>query len=111
MTAGIANIVTTTGVVTVANTIQYMGTATGADTLVVTPSPALTAYTKGMIYIVQAAANNTTTTPTVNISSLGAITIVKRANTALAAADQLTNMMCFYIYDGTHMQLLNPVVN
>ena len=97
---------------TTAGTVQYMGAAGGtADALTATPSPAITAYTTGAFYLVKAASNNATTTPTIAISGLAAKTIVKRAATALAAADILANMMCLLVYDGTNMELLNPVVN
>jgi hypothetical protein len=95
-----------------AGTVQYMGTGAGAaDTMTATPTPALTAYTAGAFYLVKANAANATTTPTLNISGLGAKTIVKRASTALAANDYLANMMCLFVYDGTNLELLNPVVN
>lgn len=95
-----------------ASTTNYLGTTTSAaDTMVATPSPALTAYTAGAIYIVKSGFTNATTTPTINISGLGAKTIVKRAATALAAGDYVANMIMILAYDGTNMELLNPVVN
>jgi hypothetical protein len=95
-----------------ASTIQYLGSAGGsADALTATPSPAITAYTSGALYFVKATAQNATTTPTIAISGLAAKTIVKRASTALAAADILDGMILQLMYDGTNMQLLNPVVN
>jgi hypothetical protein len=101
----------TTPVVNANSTIQYMGAASGTDTITVTASPALTAYTTGAFYLVKSGGQNSTTTPTLNINGLGAKTIVKRASTALAAGDILNGMMCLYVYDGTNMELLNPVVN
>lgn len=93
-------------------TINYLGVTTGAaDTMVSTPTPALTAYTTGAVYAVKANAANATTAPTINISGLGAKTLVKRVSTALAANDYLANMFIQLQYDGTNMVLLNPVVN
>lgn len=93
-------------------TMNYLGTATGtADAMVATPSPALSALTKGAVYYVQAVGTNTLTNPTINPSALGAKTIVKRASTALAAGDYVTNMMMELLYDGTNFQFLNPIVN
>lgn len=111
MASGIAYLDLATNRMSVPTTIQYVGVVTGADTCVATPSPALTVLTAGMFYIWKAAANNATTTPTLNISGLGAKTIVKRATTALAVADILANMFCMAIYNGTQMELINPVVN
>lgn len=95
-----------------AGTIMYGGTATGlVNVMAATIAPAITAYTAGAFYLVQANITNTTTTPTLNLNGLGAKTIVKRAATALAAGDYVANMMCLFVYDGTNMELLNPVVN
>jgi hypothetical protein len=94
-----------------AGTWNYLGTVTGTDTITVSPSPAYTAYTTGACYYWKAAANNATTTPTININALGAKTIVKRASTALAASDIVNGAIEMTCYDGTNMQLLNPVVN
>ena len=95
-----------------AGTMQFMGTAGGtADALTATPTPAISAYTTNAVYFVRATATNATTTPTLNISGLGAKTIVKRAATALAAGDIVNGMGLLFFYDGTNMQLLNPVVN
>lgn len=92
--------------------LNYLGAATGlVNVLVVTSSPAVLALIVGCEYTFQANITNTTTTPTLNISGLGAKTIVKRAATALAAGDYVANMMCKCIWDGTNMQLINPVVN
>lgn len=95
-----------------AGSVNYLGTATGlVNVMAVAPSPAVIALTTGCLYLIQANITNTTTAPTLNINGLGAKTIVKRAATALAAGDYVANMMCLFIYDGTNMELLNPVVN
>lgn len=93
-------------------TFQFLGLTTGlVNVMAATPSPALTAYTTGAFYFVQANLANTTTTPTINISGLGAKTIVKRQATALAAGDYLANMFLLLMFDGVNMVLINPVVN
>jgi len=103
---------TDAGNFSVAGTTNYLGTTTSAaDAMVATPSPVLTAYTAGAFYIAKSGYTNATTTPTINVSGLGAKTIVKRAATALAAGDYVANMMMILVYDGTNMELLNPVVN
>lgn len=97
---------------TATSTMNYGGLTTGlVNVMAATCSPAITAYTTGCFYIAMANLANTTTTPTINFNGVGAKTIVKRAATALAAGDYLANMMCLFVYDGTNMELLNPVVN
>lgn len=89
----------------------YMGVASGTNTLTVNPSPMpLLAYTTNALLMVQAGGANSVTNPTINISGLGAKTIVKRASTALAANDYISGMLMLLRYNGTNMQLLNPVV-
>lgn len=64
----------------------YAGEATGsADVIVLTLSPPLTAYIDGDIIEWKAIAENTTTTPTINVNTLGAKTVVFPDNSALYA--------------------------
>jgi hypothetical protein len=51
---------------------------------------------------------NTTTTPTLNVNGLGAVTITKNGTAALAAGDLTTTAVAMVFYDGTEFQLLNP---
>lgn len=86
-----------------------IGTAGGtADALTFTPTIALTEYTTGAFYIGVGNASNATTTPTANISGLGARTIVKRASTALAAADIVAGKPLLFYVSSTQLILLNP---
>lgn len=79
--------------------------ATGA--YVITNSMAWDAYRTGELLLMKA--NHTTPgASTLNIDSLGAKTIYKNVNTALAASDILNNQICILVYDGTNFQLLNP---
>ena len=66
------------------NAVAVGGTA---DALTATFSTPFTALTAGMPFWVRAAYANATTTPTLNISGLGARTIVKGNGMALAAGD------------------------
>lgn len=101
-----------TAIVSTAGTIQYLGSGGGtADAITLTPSPALTAYATGACYTYKSTAANATTTPTIAISGLAAKTVVKRAATALAAGDITNGGIESICYDGTNLQLLNPVVN
>jgi fibronectin-binding autotransporter adhesin len=74
-------------------------------TATLTPTPAL--YTGLTVYILPNLAN-TTTTPTLNLNTLGAKTITKFGHVALAASDLTTTAIAELIYDGTDYQLQNP---
>lgn len=58
-----------------------------ADALTATYSPVITALVNGTKFLVEAASANATTTPTMNVNGIGAKTIVKGANSALAVGD------------------------
>ena len=80
-------------------------TASGTDTITATVSPALTAYAVGQTFKFIVAATNTGAV-TINISSLGAKSIVKNGSTALVAGDLLINSLYQIVYDGTNFQLI-----
>lgn len=61
--------------------------AAGTDTYTLTLTPSLGAYVDGMRVPVRFGNANATTTPTLNVSGLGAITITKNGSAALAAGD------------------------
>jgi hypothetical protein len=91
----------------------YAGTATGAvNVLAATLNSGLGSPTQASLTgtIIGFTPNlaNTTTTPTLNINGLGAVTIVKGTSTALAAGDIALNTPAFVTYNGTNWQLLNP---
>lgn len=102
---------TTGSHVRVSGTDQYIAAGGTADVMTATYVPAIAGLLAGQRFLVKAVGTNTVTTPTLNVNGLGAKTIVKRAATALAAGDYVSGQMCEFIYDGTNMQLLNPVVN
>jgi hypothetical protein len=66
------------------------------------------AYHLGQQYCWLPAAANTSTTPTINVNSLGALTITKFGRAALAANDLITTAIACTTYDGTYMELQNP---
>lgn len=76
-----------------------------------TLSPAISAYTDGMVVRVKIGLANTTTTPTLAVNGLTARTIVKLAGTALVAGDIAAGMYCEFQYDLTNTRwiLLTPV--
>ena len=68
-------------------------TDSGTDTYVTTATPTLTAYTTGQLFVVTFAETNTTTTPTLNIDWLWAVTITDKDSVALAVWDITTNKL------------------
>lgn len=68
----------------------------------------ITAYLSGGVYFVKFPNANTSTTPTLNIDSVGAVTITKQNGVALKAGDIGANHYAALQYDGTNMVLLNP---
>lgn len=91
-------------------TFNYAADAGSNDTYVISLSPAPAAYTTGMIVIFKANTVNTGAA-SLNVNSLGAITIVKRVSTTLANADIASQQFCMVVYNGTNFVLMNPTVN
>jgi hypothetical protein len=88
-------------------TVQDTG---GADALVVNPSPQLAALGFGTVLrVVKAGAANATTAPTINISGLGAVPLVRRDGAALAVADLPAGAIFDIFYDGANARVLGAV--
>lgn len=86
--------------------------ASSADTITATLAPVPGGLVDGMQVFVRAAAANTSTTPTLNINSLGAKTIVKEGGQALVVGDiRGAGHMLHLAYrsSATQWELLNPV--
>jgi hypothetical protein len=81
-------------------------TAAGTDTY--TATYGITALITGYDYKITVTNANTSTTPTLNLDSLGAKTIKKDGGDALAAGDIPAGHEAVFRYDGTDMMLLNP---
>lgn len=71
-------------------------------------TPAATALTQGLLINFLPNAANTNTTPTLNPSSLGAVTIVKSGGLPVVPGDLSPNQIATIIYDGTNFELINP---
>lgn len=90
---------------------SYITGAGSVNVMTATFSPAATALTAGLYFWVVPNLANTTTTPTLNVNGLGAVTIKKSVAgviSALAANDYVTTVPAHFLYDGTQMLLLNP---
>lgn len=87
----------------------YAASATGNDTYVITLSPVPTALHNGMTIRFKPDTANTGAA-TLNVNSLGALSIVTGLSTALVTGDILANQICEVVYNstGTVWQLKNP---
>lgn len=100
-----------TGQTVINGPLNYAADTGVADALVVAIS-GISAYVAGLVVRVKAANANATTTPTLNVNSLGAKTIKKQdGTTALAANDIKSGQLLTLIYDGTNLQMQSPVGN
>lgn len=89
-------------------TFLYASAGGTADALTLTVSPTPAAYVTGQRFSFKATATNATTTPTINVNSLGAKTFKKKSASGvstLAAGDIQNGVIYSCIYDGTYMQL------
>lgn len=86
--------------------VAYAVDSVGTDSYAITPSPAETAYVTGKEYTFQAGTSNTGAA-TLNVSGLGAKSIVKNVSQALDTGDILANQIVVCKYDGTNMQMVS----
>lgn len=84
----------------------YAASSAGSDTYAITLSPAPTAYAAGNVYRFKADVANTGAC-TLNVNSLGAVTIKKNVSDDLSTGDIAANQLVSVIYDGTNFQLLS----
>ena len=116
----IGTINATTNVFEPANKGHWGGSAGGtANALTLTPSPALAAYVAGNTYDFLVTATNTTESPTINVSGLGALNTkynggAGKVNLPIGAFQNGT--IARAVYDGTDMVVMgvrpyNPSVN
>jgi hypothetical protein len=92
----------------------YAGAAGGsANALTLSPASAISAYEDGMEIVFRATAANTSTSVTVNVSGLGAKTILRKSTSAaLAVGDIISGHVCHIVYVSSAgaFVLLNPYV-
>lgn len=87
----------------------------GADTgtantyVVASPNPPVVGYAVG-IGVSFTVANANTGASTINVSSLGAKSIVHADGSSLVAGDLVAGKIALVEYDGTHFQLINPLL-
>jgi len=78
------------------------------NALVVDAIPEYTAYVAGTYIRVKASLTTTSTTPTLNLNSLGAKNIKYTDGGPLVIGDIKAGGLYLFLYDGTDFQLLNP---
>ena len=90
--------------------ISYAPATGTGDAIIASPVPAVGALTDGLLVAVAAAATNTTTNPTLNVSGLGAKTIFKGVGVPLAVGDIVSglDMLLLYTTGTGEWILLNP---
>ncbi len=88
----------------------YAADAQANDTYAISPSPAIVAYATGMTFRVKINTANTGAA-TLNVSTVGAVSIKKNYNVDLATGDILANQIIEVIYDGTNFQMISPAAN
>lgn len=91
------------------NRVKYLGSVAGTNTITGAMTPALTAYSAGMIVVFTPANNNTGAT-TININSVGALDVQKADGDALAADDLVAGVPALLVLDSgaDDFILLNP---
>ena len=83
------------------NDAIYFTTGGSADAYTLTPVPAVTSYTAGQGWYVKIHTANLTSTPQINISGVGAITIANADGTAVAISDLATGGVYRIIYESS----------
>ena len=83
-----------------------------ADNLQITTLyPPISSYQTGMIFCIKVGAANVTTTPKLQVGSLGQVTIVRADLTACKPGDLIPNDWTLLTYDGTHLQVNGLTTN
>ena len=83
-------------------------TGGSADTYTLTPNRTVTAYADGDCYLIEMNATNTGAS-TINVSAVGAKSIVTPSGSALAAGELTSGGRYLISYDGTNFQLIGAV--
>lgn len=85
---------------------SVVATGTGAA-YVLTPSPAITAYSSGLQFTFSVPTASTTTAPSLNVSALGAKTLKQRGGALKASGVLQAGDIVEAFYDGTDFQMSN----
>lgn len=89
---------------TTVQTYDYAASGAGTDSYAITVAPAPTAYVAGQKFTFKADVANTGTA-TLNVNSLGAVTIKKNVSDNIETGDIKANSIVTVVYDGTNFQI------
>lgn len=89
--------------------IAYAVDSAGSDAYVIAPSPAITSYVAGQIFVFQAGTANTGAA-TLNVNGLGPKSVKRNAIVDLVTGDIVVNQIVTVVYDGTNMQLTSNIL-
>jgi hypothetical protein len=91
------------------NAVKVLASVAGTDTITGSMTPALTAYSAGML-VVLTPANTNTGAATLNIDTLGALDVFRFSGEALHAGDLVAGVPAFLVLDSgaDDFYLLNP---
>lgn len=91
------------------NPVKYLGSVAGTNTITASMTPALTAYSAGMV-VVFTPANSCTGATTLNINSLGALDVQKGNAQALVSGDLVAGIPAYLVLDSgaDDWILINP---
>lgn len=89
----------------------YGASSAGSDTYAITLAPVPSAYVVGQVFRFKADVANTGTA-TLNVNSLGALTILRPDGTALQTGDIIANQIVeVVVYDGSNVKMLSPITS
>jgi microcystin-dependent protein len=83
----------------------YAAAGGTGDVITATPTPALVSYFEGLMLSLKVLADNTGGA-TINVSALGAKSILRRDGTAVIAGDLVAGEMVILVYDGAAFRLV-----
>lgn len=93
------------------NVFDWLTGISGTDTIVATAPIAVSSYAAGQTFRFVSAGANTTTSPTLNINSIGAKSITKLGSVALSVGNIPSGCVIEVVYDGTRFQLVGIASN
>lgn len=89
------------------SSLQWLSAVSGADTITATTTPGITAYATGQAFRYTSAGANTITNPTINISAVGAKTLLQADGTALWVGAIISGATYEIVYDGTAFRIVS----
>lgn len=102
-----AKLAITPDIITTIQTYDYVADTGSSTAYAIAPTPAITAYVTGQRFSFKAGNTNTSTTPTINVSTIGAKTIINPDGTPLYIGQIVANGIYEVEYDGTNMHLVS----